>query len=150
MDQETLLTHVADIVAAHVSNNAVAAGDVPVLIGAVYAALAGLGKAHVPVEEKRIPAVSIRSSVKADSIACLECGTKMKILKRHLDSDHQLSPSDYRARWGLAADYPLVAPDYARQRKDLALRIGLGRKPRQVPAPPAKPARSRKKLGVSF
>jgi predicted transcriptional regulator len=150
MDHEALLTHVADIVSAHVSNNSVAQGDVSELIGSVYAALAALGQTPEPLEEKRVPAVSIRSSIKNDAIACLECGGKMKMLKRHLGTDHQLTPAEYRARWGLAADYPMVAPDYAERRKELAIRIGLGRKPRQAPPPPAKPARSRKKLGVAF
>ena len=86
---------------------------------------------HVfPVAEvKPEPAVSIRSSVKRAAIACLECGKKMKMLKRHLNTDHGLSPADYRAKWGLAADYPLVAPDYAAKRSELAKKIGLGRKP---------------------
>jgi predicted transcriptional regulator len=81
------------------------------------------------VEEKPTPAVSIRSSVKQDAITCLECGQKLKMLKRHLNTDHGLTPIEYKARWGLSADYPLVAPAYAAKRKELALRIGLGRKP---------------------
>jgi hypothetical protein len=92
MADETLLTLAADIVSAHVSHNAVAADQLPVLIQSVYASLAGLGQAPAPVEEKREPAVSVRSSVKADAIACLECGAKMKMLKRHLSTDHGLSP----------------------------------------------------------
>jgi predicted transcriptional regulator len=109
MADETLLTLAADIVSAHVSHNAVAADQLPVLIQSVYASLAGLGR-RPPVEEKREPAVSVRSSVKADAIACLECGAKMKMLKRHLSTDHGLSPAEYRSRWNLAADYPMVAP----------------------------------------
>jgi predicted transcriptional regulator len=92
MADETLLTLAADIVSAHVSHNAVAADQLPVLIQSVYTSLAGLGQAPAPVEEKREPAVSVRSSVKADAIACLECGAKMKMLKRHLSTDHGLSP----------------------------------------------------------
>jgi len=129
MTDETLLTLAADIVSAHVSNNSVAAEDLPTLIQSIYASLAGLGKAAPIVEEKREPAVSIRSSVKPEAIACLECGTKLKMLKRHLGTDHGLTPAEYKARWGLNADYPLVAPDYAAKRKELALKIGLGRKP---------------------
>jgi predicted transcriptional regulator len=97
MADETLLTLAADIVSAHVSHNAVAADQLPVLIQSVYASLAGLGQAPAPVEEKREPAVSVRSSVKADAIACLECGAKMKMLKRHLSTDHGLSPAEYRS-----------------------------------------------------
>jgi predicted transcriptional regulator len=89
----------------------------------------------------------VRSSVKADAIACLECGAKMKMLKRHLSTDHGLSPAEYRARWNLAADYPMVAPDYAAKRKELAVKIGLGRKPKVVVevAPAPKPKATRRK-----
>ncbi len=127
---ETLITLTSDIVAAHVSNNNVAVEDVPALIHNVYGALANLGS--VPqVEEKPEPAVSIRASVKADHLVCLEDGKKMKMLKRHLMTDHGLTPAEYRARWGLPADYPMVAPDYAEKRRTLAKQIGLGRKPGQ-------------------
>lgn len=127
---ETLITLTSDIVAAHVSNNSVAVDDVPALIQNVYGALAGLGSAP-QVEEKPEPAVSIRASVKADHLVCLEDGKKMKMLKRHLMTDHGLTPAEYRARWGLPADYPMVAPDYAEKRRTLAKEIGLGRKPGQ-------------------
>ena len=165
MADETLLTLAADIVSAHVSHNSVGAAQLPALIETVYASLASLGQEPAPVEEKREPAVSIRSSVKPDAIACLECGAKMKMLKRHLGSDHGLTPAEYRTRWHLASDYPMVAPDYAAKRKELALKIGLGRKPGQklapkiaepaaepVTKPVAKPkaAPRRKKLGVAF
>ena len=130
-NNETLIALAADIVAAHVSNNNVAVEDVSSLIGNVYSALAGLGAA-APVEEKREPAVSIRSSVKQDHMVCLEDGKKMKMLKRHLMTDHGITPAEYRARWGLAADYPMVAPDYAEKRRELAKSIGLGRKPGQA------------------
>lgn len=109
------------------------AGDLPGLIQAVYASLAALGRAPEPLEEERKPAVSIRGSVKPNAVTCLECGAKMKMLKRHLDTEHGLTPAEYRARWKLATDYPMVAPDYAAKRKDLAVRIGLGRKPGQSP-----------------
>lgn len=129
--KETLITLASDIVAAHVSNNNVAVEEVPALIVNVYGALSSLGSAAAPEEEKREPAVSIRSSVKPDHVVCLECGKKMKMLKRHLSTDHGLSTDDYRARWGLSADHPLVSPNYAAKRRDLAKKIGLGRKPGQ-------------------
>jgi len=127
---ETLITLTSDIVAAHVSNNNVSVDEVPTLIRNVYGALAGVDSAPA-VEEKLEPAVSVRASVKADHIVCLEDGKKMKMLKRHLMTDHGLTPAEYRARWGLAADYPMVAPDYAETRRRLAKEIGLGRKPGQ-------------------
>ena len=126
--QDTLVTLTADIVAAHVSNNSVAINDLPVLIGNVHKALAELGASQTAVEEKPVPAVSIRASVKPDHIVCLEDGKKLKMLKRHLMTHYQMTPADYRAKWGLPADYPMVAPDYAAQRKDLAIKIGLGQK----------------------
>lgn len=142
MADETLLTLAADIVSAHVSHNTVAANDLPALIQSVYASLSGLGQEVQVTEEKREPAVSIRSSVKPDTVTCLECGVKLKMLKRHLSTDHGLSPDDYRARWNLPASYPLVAPDYAAKRKELAVKIGLGRKPAKPGA--GKPGRRKK------
>jgi len=127
---ETLITLTSDIVAAHVSNNSVSVDEVPALIQNIYGALAGLGAAP-QVEVKPEPAVSVRSSIKNDHIVCLEDGKKMKMLKRHLMTDHGLTPAEYRTRWGLAADYPMVAPDYAEKRRALAKEIGLGRKPGQ-------------------
>jgi predicted transcriptional regulator len=172
MADETLLTLASDIVSAHVSNNSVAVGDLPALIQSVYASLAKLGEAQAPIEEKREPAVSIRSSVKPDAVTCLECGARFKMLKRHLSTDHDLTPDAYRARWSLPTSYPLVAPDYAAKRKELAVKIGLGRKPAQttvrkpaqttvrkpapvampVPAPAAVKAKTprRKKLAPAF
>jgi len=108
----------------------VAVDDVPALIQKVYGALAGLGAAP-PAEVKPEPAVSVRSSVKNDHIVCLEDGKKMKMLKRHLMTDHGFTPAEYRTRWGLPTDYPMVAPDYAEKRRVLAKQIGLGRKPGQ-------------------
>jgi len=146
MADETLMTFVADIVSAHVSHNAVKPSELPLLIESIYASLAGLGKPTVVAEEKREPAVSIRSSIKPDSITCLECGTKMKMLKRHLGTDHQLTPAEYKARWGLNADYPLVAPEYAAMRREIATNIGLGRKlgTKLKPVAKAKPVAARK------
>lgn len=127
--RETLITLTSDIVAAHVSNNSVAVSDLPTLITNVYTALAGLEK-PTPVEEPAPePAVSIRSSVKNDHIVCLEDGKKLKMLKRHLATRYNMTPDQYRARWNLPADYPMVAPAYAEKRRELAKKIGLGRKP---------------------
>ncbi|MEZ5681968.1 MAG: MucR family transcriptional regulator [Erythrobacter sp.] len=128
---ETLITLTSDIVAAHVSNNSVAVDEVPALISNVYSALSGLGTGTASAQEALDPAVSIRSSVKKDHIVCLDCGKKMKMLKRHLSTEHGMTPEEYRARWSLASDYPMVAPDYAATRRDLAVKIGLGRKPGQ-------------------
>ena len=128
---ETLITLTSDIVAAHVSNNDVAVEDVASLITSVYGALAGLGQAAPEPEPAPEPAVSIRSSVKPDHIVCLEDGKKLNMLKRHLSTYHGLTPDEYRQRWNLPSDYPMVAPNYAEKRRDLAKKIGLGRKPGQ-------------------
>jgi predicted transcriptional regulator len=119
----------ADIVAAHVSNNSVSVGDLPALIANVHGALAGLGEPAAIAATPLEPAVPVRSSVKRDYIVCLEDGKKLKMLKRHLMTHYGMTPDDYRAKWGLAADYPMVAPAYAEQRRDLAKAIGLGRAP---------------------
>lgn len=127
---ETLITLTADIVAAHVSNNSVAVADLPLIIQNVHSALAGLGTPTAEPEVKQEPAVSIRSSIKPDYVVCLEDGKKLKMLKRHLMTHYQMTPDDYRAKWNLPADYPMVAPNYAQQRRTLAKKIGLGTKPR--------------------
>lgn len=132
---ETLLTLTADIVAAHVSHNSVAVSDVAELIGRVHQTLSGLGAPVAPAPEESAPAVSIRASVKPDYVVCLEDGKKMKMLKRHLRTDHDMSPTEYRAKWKLPADYPLVAPNYAKARRSLALKIGLGRKGKTTAKP---------------
>ena len=129
--QETLITHTTDIVVSYVSNNSLGAEEVSSLIRNIYGTLAGLGQPSAAPEARPEPAVSIRSSVKRDHVVCLEDGKKMKMLKRHLMTDHGLTPDEYRARWGLSSDYPMVAPDYADKRRDLAKKIGLGRKPGQ-------------------
>ena len=128
---ETLITLTSDIVAAHVSNNNVDVSEVPELITAVYGALAGLGGEEAEEETPPEPAVSIRSSVKPDYIVCLEDGKKLKMLKRYLRTNYDMTPEEYRARWNLPADYPMVAPNYAEKRRELAKKIGLGRKPGQ-------------------
>jgi len=129
---DTLVTLTADIVSAHVANNSVAVNDLPTLIENVHGALSGLGKAKEEPAAKQDPAVSIRSSVKPDYVVCLEDGLKMKMLKRHLMTDHGLTPEQYRQKWGLGADYPMVAPNYAEQRRTLAKKIGLGTKRRRA------------------
>ncbi|MEC7818373.1 MAG: transcriptional regulator [Erythrobacter sp.] len=128
---ETLITLTSDIVAAHVANNNVEVSDVPTLIQTVYSALAGLGGEEQPKEERPEPAVSVRASVKPDYIVCLEDGKKLKMLKRYLRTNYDMSPEEYRQRWDLPSDYPMVAPNYAEKRRELAKQIGLGRKPGQ-------------------
>ena len=126
---ETIITLTAEIVAAHVSNNSVAVSDLSTLISNVHNALAGLGGVTTAPEVRAEPAVSIRASVKPDYIVCLDDGKKLKMLKRHLMTHYGITPDEYRAKWGLPADYPMVAPNYAEQRRNLAVKIGLGRKP---------------------
>ncbi len=126
---ETLITLTSDIVAAHVSNNNVAVEDVPSLITTVYGALSNLGQGAEEEEPRPEPAVSVRASIKPDYIVCLEDGKKLKMLKRHLMTHYNLTPEQYRQRWNLPADYPMVAPNYAERRRELAKKIGLGRKP---------------------
>jgi len=123
---EMLITLTSDIVAAHVSNNSVAVSDLPLLIQNVHAALAGLDSPAPAPEVRQEPAVSVRASIKPDYIVCLEDGKKLKMLKRHLMTHYQMTPEDYRAKWNLPADYPMVAPNYAEQRRSLAKKIGLG------------------------
>ena len=147
MDDNTIITLTAEIVSAHVSNNNVASDVLPTLIESVYNALANAGAPAPVAEDKREPAVSIRSSVKPDSVTCVECGAKMKMLKRHLTTDHNLTPAEYRARWGLKSDYPLVAPEYAARRSELAKKIGLGRKPGTKVARRTKPKLKLPSLG---
>lgn len=139
--EAVLLALTADIAAAHVSNNTVPVGEIGGLIARVYDSLAGLGAAAKPEVEKVKPAVSARASVKPDAITCMTCGTKLKMLKRHLGTDHGQTPAEYRAQWNLPADYPMVAPAYATQRRDLAVKIGLGRKPKGGSTPTPKPRR---------
>lgn len=130
-DYDTLLTLTADIVAAHVSNNSVAVNDLPNLISNVHGALTGLSGRSAP-EAKLEPKVPVRSSIKPDYIVCLEDGKRLKMLKRHLMTHYQLTPDQYRQKWGLNSDYPMVAPNYAEQRRTLAKAIGLGTKRRKT------------------
>jgi len=130
--EDTLLTLTADIVAAHVSNNSVAVNDLPTLIQNVHSALNGISGKNAAPEPRPEPKVPIRSSVKPDFIVCLEDGKRLKMLKRHLMTHYNMTPDQYRQKWGLAADYPMVAPNYAEQRRTLAKSIGLGTKRRKT------------------
>lgn len=123
-----LLGLTAEIVSAHVSNNSVSVNDLPALITEVHRTLSGLGGAPQPrVEaEKPTPAVPVKKSITPDYLVCLEDGKKMKMLKRHLQTSYGMSPEQYREKWGLAPDYPMVAPNYAQHRSSLAKKIGLG------------------------
>ena len=129
-----LIGLVADIVSAYVSNNSVPAADLPGLIATTHAAISGLGAPPAPVvEERPTPIVSIRKSITPEFLICLEDGKKFKSLKRHLRTAYNMSPEDYRTRWGLPADYPMVAPAYAEARSTLAKKMGLGQQRRKAP-----------------
>ena len=149
IDRSELLALTAEIVSALVGNNAVAGPDVGALIQSVFDTLNRLAMNEPPASVELTPAVPIRRSVTDDHIVCLEDGKKLKMLKRHLMTDHQLTPEQYRARWGLKPDYPRVAPTYSAQRQVLAKQIGLGRKPNSPPPPEPepKPMRRRKAAG---
>jgi predicted transcriptional regulator len=121
----------AQIVAAHVSHNTVPPTHLPALIKDVYRTLSGMGREPEPVVQNRpVPAVPVRKSIFPDYLVCLEDGKKLKMLKRHLNTSYDMTPEQYREKWGLAADYPMVAPSYAKHRSSLAKQIGLGTKPR--------------------
>ena len=132
-----LLEHTTRIVAAHVANNPIAVTDVPGLIATVHQALAALGPKEAASRPE--PAVSITQSVKPEYIVCLDDGKKLKMLKLHLKTAYNMTPDDYRKRWGLPGDYPMVAPNYAKQRSKLAKKIGLGRKPETKAKKSSKP-----------
>lgn len=122
----------SEIVAAHVSNNTVATADLPQLIEQVYKTLSHVGKGTEVAQDKPTPAVPIKKSVTPDYIICLEDGKRLKMLKRHLKTAYDMTPEEYKERWGLSADYPMVAPNYAKQRSKLAKQIGLGTRPRKA------------------
>ena len=124
-----ILKLTAEIVAAHVSNNTLSAAELPQLISQVHNSLSDTGKAS-SAQERPAPAVAVKKSVMPDYIVCLEDGKKLKMLKRHLKTSYDLSPEQYRERWGLPADYPMVAPNYAKRRSALAKEIGLGKRGR--------------------
>lgn len=124
---DTDIERTADVVAAYVTNNIVPPSGLPSLIASVHAALKGLEHGKVE-KEKPVPAINPKRAVKPDHIVCLDCGGQFKSLKRHLGTQHDMTPEDYRAKWDLPADYPLVAPEHAAQRSALAISLGLGRK----------------------
>ncbi len=124
-----LLELTTEIVSAHVSNNTLPVSDLPQLIQDVYRTLSAVGSGSAP-SEKLQPAVPVKKSVTPDFIICLEDGKKLKMLKRHLKTAYDMTPDEYRERWGLPRDYPMVAPNYAKHRSSLAKKIGLGTKPR--------------------
>ncbi|MFD2263490.1 MucR family transcriptional regulator [Lacibacterium aquatile] len=121
------LTHVANIVSAYLSNNPISAAELPRLMKTVHDAIENLGKEPVAVAEPLVPAVPIKKSVQPDFIICLEDGKKLKMLKRHLWTSYSMTPEQYRERWGLPKDYPMVAPNYAQLRSEKAKSLGLGR-----------------------
>ena len=126
-DRSEIIEMTADIVSAFVSNNSVPATDVPGLIQSVHRALSTVSTSDAPIEAApREPAVPVKKSVNPDFIVCLEDGRKFKSLKRHLRTKYNMSPEEYRAKWGLPKDYPMVAPNYAKARSDLAKQMGLG------------------------
>jgi predicted transcriptional regulator len=125
MDKSELLSLTTDIVASHVANNRVDGNDLPQLIRQVFATLSSIGEGSATPERPQ-PAIAIKKSITPDFIICLEDGKKLKMLKRHLKTSYNMTPEDYRERWGLPADYPMVAPNYAVQRRELAKKIGLG------------------------
>jgi predicted transcriptional regulator len=138
LERAKLAELTTDIVAAYVSSHQLRVPEVPDLINAVGAELAALGVKAEPTEQEKLePAVSVRRSVRPDHLVCLVCGKKRKLLRRHLAMEHELTPNQYRERFGLKPDYPMAAPNYAQQRRELALSIGLGR--------PKKPARRGRK-----
>ena len=126
-NHDSLLSLTTEIVAAHLAANTVAADEIPNIIQKVYSTLAGLGSnGGMGAADRPQPAVPIKKSITPDYIVCLEDGKKLKMLKRHLKSSYNMTPEQYRERWGLGADYPMVAPNYAKRRSNLAKEIGLG------------------------
>jgi len=129
LQRDDVMKMAVDIVSAYVSNNPLPSEQITEVIHATYKALDSLqNEAEVPVKEAQKPVVPIRKSVTPDYLICLEDGKKLKMLKRHLRTNYGMTPEDYKAKWGLPADYPIVAPNYAVQRSEFAKRIGLGRK----------------------
>ena len=127
--REDLLRMVTDVVAAYVGKNTVSASQLPDLINTIYGSLSSLESGHVDIKSETLkPAIPIKKSITADYIICLEDGKKLKMLKRHLRTTYNMTPDEYRAKWGLPQDYPMVAPNYAAQRSEFAKKIGLGRK----------------------
>ena len=123
---EAVLGLTAQVISGYISNNRLSGEQLPELIQAVYKSLSTAGAVAAAAAAKVEPAVEVKKSVFADRIVCLACGAPFSMLKRHLNTEHQLTPAEYRERYGLARDYPLVAPDYAKVRSRLAKKIGLG------------------------
>ncbi len=142
MNDTDLIGLTADIVSAHVSHNSIPTAEVPALIRSVYEALDRAGQPEIKVEPAPEPAVPVRSSIKPDYLVCLEDGKKLKMLKRYLRTNYNMSPDEYRAKWGLPKDYPMVAPSYREARSTLAHQIGLGRKPATTTAVAPKTAKA--------
>jgi predicted transcriptional regulator len=141
---EDVLRLSADIVAAYVAQNSLPATAIPDIIRSVHETLRGLGQAPVAAAaERQKPAVPVSRSIQDDYIVCLEDGKKLKMLKRYLRSRYNMSPEDYRRKWGLQPDYPMVAPAYAARRSDFAKQIGLGRGVRRQAAPVKAPAKKK-------
>ncbi|QUD87105.1 MucR family transcriptional regulator [Phenylobacterium montanum] len=133
-DTSEIIEMTADIVSAYVGNNSVSAADLPSLIQSIHRALSGVTAGPAPVEAPpKEPAVPVKRSITPDHLVCLEDGRKFKSLKRHLRTKYNMSPEEYRAKWGLPKDYPMVAPNYAKARSDLAKQMGLGQGGRQAP-----------------
>ncbi|QIK41835.1 MucR family transcriptional regulator [Pontivivens nitratireducens] len=131
IDKTEILALTSEIVSSHVANNPVAMSELPGFIESVFTKLHDLAEGTIEEEVELIPAVPIKKSVTNDYIICLEDGRKLKMLKRHLATAFDMTPDDYRAKWGLPSDYPMVAPAYAQKRQELAKKIGLGRKPKK-------------------
>lgn len=143
---EEIIELTADVISAYVSNNPVPVAELPALIAQVHQSLSGLGSAAVAqAEEAQKPAVNPKRSVHDDHIICLEDGKKFKSLKRHLSTHYNLTPEQYREKWKLPSDYPMVAPAYAAARSSLAKKMGLGRKPKEAIVEAPAPKRGRKK-----
>ena len=132
MDKAELTAFTSELAGAYLANNTVPVAEIPTVIKAIFSALSALGAPEpvLTVVPKQEPAVPVKKSVTPDFIICLEDGKKLKMLKRHLSSSYSMTPDEYRAKWGLPSDYPMVAPNYARHRSSLAKKIGLGTKAR--------------------
>ena len=139
VERAEILELTAEIVAAYAGKNPLPSSDLPPLIETVFRTLSQVGSATAETESQQKPAVSVKKSVTDKAVVCLECGRGQKTLKRHLAAAHGMTPEEYRAKWRLSPDYPMVAPEYAEKRRQLAKQIGLGR------APAAKPKSSRKR-----
>lgn len=140
--QDELMALTSEVVAAYVGNNAISTTELPELIGTIHEKLSTLGRAPAETAVEQKPAVPIKRSVTNQALLCLDCGKAQKMLKRHLKAAHNLTPEEYRAKWQLPYDYPMVAPDYAEKRRTLAKQIGLGRK--RTKAAPKRKANSKK------